>query len=277
VAFNRVFIGSLDNFMYCLGDKPDDTNYTSIKIRINISTTQVLAGHAIENITCTALTEDDEPIPQAWFNFKVTKGTLNNYYGTAFEDGTYRIAYIAPEPSKVKNNITVTLFVNATRFPYKIGFGSVNISVGPRQGTPINDSDKNGDDDNGGIINDILKPQNYTIIVLIAILVILNIIIIAFFLRSRRRLRQLQGLHLTGSGKEQRIEKKGPKEPKEPKKPPAGKPSPPPNKEAPLAKAQPQSKPQSKAQTTPTPSPKPTPQVQDPTKAISDPTPPPKQ
>ena len=191
IALNHVYIGSLDNYMYCLGEKPSVQNYSEIKIDISIPVTRVLAGHAIENITLTASTQDDEPIAQAWYNFAVTKGYLSAYFGTAFEDGTYTISYIAPEPSKVKDNITVVLSVNATRYPYKIGKNSVNITVEPRSQPSKNDS-KNGDDDDDGTGgDDFLNPKNTNIILIIVILLILNIIVFGSFYATWRKTRRL--------------------------------------------------------------------------------------
>jgi outer membrane protein assembly factor BamB len=216
IAANRVYIGSLDNFMYSIGVKADVSDESQIKIKINIPVTSVKAGHAIENITFTAVTPDDEPIPQAWFNFDVRKGTLTNYYGTAFEDGTYSISYIAPEPNKVNQNINLTIYVNATRFPYKIGFNSVNITVEPRSQLDENNSEdgSDGDDD---LFSDIVNPRNYNIIAGIIILIILNLIILVLFLRNRRKLLRLEG-RLTETGRAEPDDKvvKGKAQPKSP-------------------------------------------------------------
>jgi outer membrane protein assembly factor BamB len=191
VAVNRIYIGSLDNFMYCLGEKPDDQDSSQIKIKINLPVNRVLAGHAIENITFTALNQDDEPIPQAWFNFMTTKGYLSAYFGTAFEDGSYTISFIAPEPAKVQENISVILSSNATRFPYKIGNNSVEIIVEPRQQKQDNDTkiDDNGD---GDFFDNLLDPDNNSILIIIVILLFLNVVIFSLFYVSRRKLKRLE-------------------------------------------------------------------------------------
>ncbi len=195
IAINRIYIGSLDNNLYCLGVKSDGQDDSQIKIEINIPETTVMAGRVIENITFTAKTEDGEPIPQAWFNFKTTKGYLSAYFGTAFEDGTYTISYIAPEPSKVSDKINVTISVNATRFPYNIGFNSVDIIVEPRTPTSGNDSE-NGDtddtDDSGDVFEELMKPKNSGIFSLIIILIILNIIVFSLFFVIRHKVNQLE-------------------------------------------------------------------------------------
>jgi flagellar basal body-associated protein FliL len=191
VAVNRIYIGSLDNFMYCLGEKPDDQDSSQIKIKINLPVNRVLAGHAIENITFTALNQDDEPIPQAWFNFMTTKGYLSAYFGTAFEDGSYTISFIAPEPAKVQENITVILSSNATRFPYKIGNNSVEIIVEPRQQKQDNDT-KNDDNGDGDFFDNLLDPDNNSILIIIVILLFLNVVIFSLFYVSRRKLKRLE-------------------------------------------------------------------------------------
>jgi outer membrane protein assembly factor BamB len=145
VALNRVYIGSLDNNMYCLGVKHIEQNVTKIKINISLPTTSVHAGDTIENITFTALTQDDKPVAQAWFNFNVTLGTLSDYYGTAFGDGTYSLTYIAPEPEKVDDNITVTISVNASRSQYEPGNNSIKIIVIPH----VESHDNNSNNSNG--------------------------------------------------------------------------------------------------------------------------------
>ena len=189
-ATNRVYIGSLDNYMYCLGVKSDPTEIQQIKISINAPKSQVSAGLAIENITFKAYTGDSEPVTQAWFTFSVTKGFLTDYYGTAFEDGSYTLSYIAPEPDKVKNNITITISVNASRFGYYNGSGKLDILVVPRS-DPDN-GDKNGGDSDGDLTPEILKPKNINYLIMIIILIILILIILAFYITAKRKLRKLQ-------------------------------------------------------------------------------------
>jgi outer membrane protein assembly factor BamB len=189
-ATNRVYIGSLDNYMYCLGLKSDPTDMQQIVISINTPANQVSAGLAIENITFKAFTGESEPVAQAWFTFSVTKGFLTDYYGTAFEDGSYSLSYIAPEPGKIKNNITITISVNASRFGYYNGSNSLEILVVPRS-DPDN-GDKNGGESDDDLTPEILKPKNINYLIMIIILIVLILIILALYITAKRRLRKLQ-------------------------------------------------------------------------------------
>ena len=223
IASSRVYIGSLDGYMYCLGKHQEDQENIRIMIEINIPVTTVTAGHAIENITFTALTNTSEPIPQTWFTFAVTRGALSDYYGTAFEDGSYSISYIAPAPSEVKKSLNVTIFVNASRFPYINGSNFVNISVEPRSqpsvnggtGTNGDNKDNDGTDKDDDIFDEISKPKYQNYILIISILVILNIVIILFLVRTRLRLKRFEKpkrLGETGSTQGTSLEKEGHKD-----------------------------------------------------------------
>ena len=194
IALNRIYIGSLDGYMYCLGGDINPQDLIQIKINISIPVTSILAGHAIENITFTALTEDDKPIPQAWFTFGVTNGFLSDYYGTAFEDGSYVLSYIAPEPNRVKNNITVILSVNASRFGYKNGSDSIEIIIIPR----ITKDDSGGSDgraDDEDIFEIISKPRVLNYLIIFIILLILIVIIYILMFRAKRKLSSLTELN----------------------------------------------------------------------------------
>ncbi len=198
IVLNRVYIGSLDGYMYCIGDKISPEEMPQIFINVSLPINRVLAGHAIENITFTAHTNDTAPIPQAWFTFSVTAGYLSDYYGTAFEDGSYSLSFIAPEPKKVKNNITITISVNASRFGYKNGSLSIDIVVEPRSSSITNGDKENGEpkdndeEPQDDLIKEISKPENLNLVYFILILLILNIIIIGLLIRMKHKLNRLE-------------------------------------------------------------------------------------
>jgi hypothetical protein len=164
-----------------------------ITINVSLPENEVFAGHAVENITFTALTEEGDPVAQAWFDFKVSNGFLTDYYGTAFADGSYSISYIAPEPKNVKKNLTVTIHVNASRFPHKNGSSYIEILVKPRS-TPSTDGDPNGDDKDepDNLIAEITKPENFNYLFIIIILIIINLIVFGALFKSKNKLKQLE-------------------------------------------------------------------------------------
>jgi hypothetical protein len=181
--------------MYCIGESQsgnngngqsngDDKNKTKIVVSIEISSTEVVAGHAIESIIFTATTANGTPIPQTWFTFEVTKGALSDYYGTAFDDGTYNVSFIAPN---IKKQTSITITGTASRFGYYNGSASVILDVKP---LPEDDNgEKDGDDSTA---DEILKPKYYMLWVIIVILIISTLIIFSFLVRTRGKLNRLE-------------------------------------------------------------------------------------
>ncbi len=193
LANGLVYIGSLNNNMYCLGLWNDSTNggngntnvnKTQIYVTIEISETEVLSGHAIANIKFKATTKDGEPIPQAWFNFEVTKGALSDYYGTVIENGTYTVSFIAPNVGKLT---IVTLTGTASKYGYLNGTYSINIIVKP---LPKDDGDSTNDEDN--ILVEITKPKYFMLWIIITILLIITISVYGLLLKAKRKLKKFE-------------------------------------------------------------------------------------
>jgi hypothetical protein len=225
LANNLVYIGSLNERMYCLGKmvdngqngngnpNGDDKNKTKIIISIEISETEVVAGHAIEGIIFTATTANGTPIPQTWFTFEVTKGALSDYYGTAFDDGTYNVSFIAPN---VKKQTTITITSTASRFGYTNGTVSVIIDVKPLP------EDENGDKDGEDSPTDeIFKPKYYMLWIIIMILIISTLLIFGLLVRTKGKLNRLeQGIEEESKDKDsdkRKMKKSGKQEPKQKK------------------------------------------------------------
>jgi outer membrane protein assembly factor BamB len=195
LANDLVYIGSLNEKMYCLGKlgdngngngqgNGDDKNKTKIIVSIEISGTEVVAGHAIESIIFTATTANGTPIPQTWFTFEVTKGALSDYYGTAFDDGTYNVSFIAPN---IKKQATITLTGTASRFGYSNGTASIIINVKPLP------ADENGEKEGEDKLEDeIWKPKYYMLWVLIIILIIATLLIFGLLVRTKGKLNRLE-------------------------------------------------------------------------------------
>jgi outer membrane protein assembly factor BamB len=201
LANDRVYIGSLDERMYCfaaLGEKPNETNggngnanKSQIVITIEIPTTEVLSGHAIEKINFIATTENGTPIPQAWFTFLTTKGSLSQNRGTAFEDGSYNISYIAPKTNKIT---IVTLTATAERFGFLNGSNFIQITINP---LPKDSTDGDDDKDEDSLLEEVSKPKYYYLWIIISVLIILTILIFTLLLTTRRKLQHLEnGLSL---------------------------------------------------------------------------------
>lgn len=197
VANNKVYIGSLDGSMYCLGVNYSDVNETElkdIKIDINIPTESMFAGEKIENITITAFS-DNKPLPRTRFNINVTSGSLSFNYGTSTVDGKFLINYYAPKPELVKENLSVTLSVEGVKTYYKAGYGTIDFIVisilGDNNNTNNETPNGNGEPkpDNNDTANNKSEKDNGTgfIIIAVVVIVVVIILIIAVELKVRKK------------------------------------------------------------------------------------------
>jgi len=225
IALDKVYIGSLNNYMYCLGNRSTGNSGNgngnggngqtkkNITLKITIENTTVLSGHAIEDIVVTATTEDGTPLAQIWFTFEVNRGKLSDDYGTGFADGTYKLSYVADRVGKIVN---VTFIATASLYGFENGSNSITITIEP---LPKEDTDGSSEDD---LFTEMMKPKYFSLYIAILVLVICMMIISVLLLRSRRKLKNLeQGIETKGKGEDKSASKDN--ESKEPRvKPPKG-------------------------------------------------------
>jgi outer membrane protein assembly factor BamB len=191
IANNRVYIGALDNYLYCLGENYSDQNGPVIKeLKVNISLLSniVIAGGSIENITITSLI-DDKPIPDVDLSFNVTLGSLSTELGTSSSEGVFKINYYAPKLPNSSENITTKLIVNAFMSPYIPGSNSSEIIIVPYfdpnnidNNTNITNGDKNHindskDDDNKTDDQDQDTGWDIRIMIIVVLIVFILIIV----------------------------------------------------------------------------------------------------
>jgi outer membrane protein assembly factor BamB len=193
LANKHVYIGSLDNYLYCLGENYSDQNKTKIKkIIVNISLTSniVLAGETIENITFTSII-DNKTVPNINFNFNVTFGSMSASTGTSSEDGVFKINYFAPEMDNITENVTAKLTVNAFMDQHVPGYNFIDIIIVPylEPNNNTNNSKGNIDEINDTKRNETDKQDeglDLKLIIIVA-LIILILIIIAIEIKMKMK------------------------------------------------------------------------------------------
>ena len=196
LANELVYIGSLDEKMYCLGYLEDggnggngqqnNKNKTKIMVTMKISTNEVLSGHAIENIIVTAKTENGTPIPQTWVVFELEPklGALSDYYGTVFQNGTYIFSYIAPTVGKIRY---VNLTATASKFGYENGTNFTTIMI-----KPLDNKDNGKSDDDDDLLTEMVKPKYYFLWIIITVLIIMTLLIFGLLMTIRKKLKNLE-------------------------------------------------------------------------------------
>jgi outer membrane protein assembly factor BamB len=186
VALNRVYIGSLNNYLYCLGEKDEEQNLSKININISLSNSSVYSGETLENITVSSFTENGVPVPFTIFNFSVSIGTLSVNSSVSSKFGRYDLKYFAPRPEFIFENTTVNLTVEASRDPYITGHDSIQFEVLVKPFTPTdstNNTDngtKNNNNQNNTADDQTQEGDTYliTTIKLVSIVILITIIFI---------------------------------------------------------------------------------------------------
>ncbi len=173
-SFNKIFIGSLDNNMYCIGST--DNPLMVIQSHHSLEGNTLEAGKTID-IVFTAISEG-RPVGSAWFNFGTTGGELSATYGTALADGVFKISFTAP---LVTQNTTVTISAKAVKVGYENGTHEFDLFIEPL---------KKGDSEKSDIeefIEGLFEQRNQGYCLVLIILVVINIIIFVLIIRKRRK------------------------------------------------------------------------------------------
>lgn len=174
VTINKIFIGSLDNNMYCIGST--DNPLMTITSSHSLDGNTVQAGKAID-ITFTA-TSDGRPVEGAWFTFDTTAGELSATYGTGFVDGTFKISFTAP---LVTQNTTVIISAKAIKIGYENGTDELKLYIEPLEDS---DSDPSYLEE---LVEGLFEARNQGYCMVLALLVVVNIIIFVLILRKRKK------------------------------------------------------------------------------------------
>jgi hypothetical protein len=171
-TINKIFIGSLDNNLYCIGstEKPLMEITSSYSLENNV----IEAGRTIDiEFSTTAF---GEIVEQPWYTFETTAGELSATFGTGFSDGTFKISFTAP---LVTQNISVTIKAKTVKIGYENGSQEITFFI-----EPLNKDDK--DDDFSEFIEDIFAERNQGYCYILIILIIVNIIVFILIIKKRK-------------------------------------------------------------------------------------------
>jgi outer membrane protein assembly factor BamB len=174
-TINKIFIGSLDNNMYCIGstEKPLMEITSSHLLENNV----VEAGRTIDLTFST--TAFGELVEQPWYTFETSGGELSATFGTGFLDGTFKISFTAP---LVTQNTTVTIKAKAVKVGYENGSHEITFFIEPLEKS---DSDE---DEFTEFIEDMFSERNQFYFYILLLLIIINIIVFILILKKRKKM-----------------------------------------------------------------------------------------
>jgi outer membrane protein assembly factor BamB len=176
-SINKIFIGSLDNNLYCIGstEKP----LMEISSSHSIENNMIEAGRTIDiEFTTTAF---GEIVEQPWYTFETTGGELSATFGTGFSDGKFKISFTAP---LVTQNTSVTIKAKTVKVGYENGSHELTFFIEPIK------KDDSDEDEISKFIDDIFAERNQIYCFILLILIIINVIVFILILRKRQEKRK---------------------------------------------------------------------------------------
>jgi len=174
-TINKIFIGSLDTNMYCIG--------ATEKPIMEISSSHLLESNVIEagktvDITFST-TAFGDVVEQPWYTFETTGGELSATFGTGFSDGTFKISFTAP---LVTQNTTVVIKAKTVKVGYENGSHEITFFIEPLEKS---DSD---DDDVAEFFEDMFSERNRIYFYVFLLLIIINIIVFVIIIKKRKKM-----------------------------------------------------------------------------------------